>query len=172
MIVEIEKEYEGEDFSDILSFDYASAAEAVAEAVLRHENCPCPCEVSLTLIDDERMHEINREERGVDRSTDVLSFPLFAYTRPSAFEEALSSRADSFNPDTGKLMLGDILISVPKIKEQALEYGHSAKREFAFLMAHSMLHLLGYDHMTPEEETAMFSRQEEILNALGIRRET
>ena len=113
---------------------------------------------------------MNRNFRGIDRPTDVLSFPLLNYDTPSDFSVAEEEEADSFDPESGELMLGDIVLSGDKILEQAEAYGHSVKREFAFLVAHSMLHLCGYDHMTEEEAKEMERRQEEILQSLSITR--
>ena len=116
-------------------------------------------EVSLTLVDDARIHELNREYRGVDRPTDVLSFALQEETEDEP--EILDYEDD---------LLGDIIISVERARAQAIEYGHSFERELSFLAVHGCLHLLGYDHLEPEEEKVMFGKQEDILNALGIRR--
>ncbi len=171
MIIAAENEYEGEDFDEIFPFDWATVADNVAREVLREEGCPYDCEADLLLIDGEKMHEINRQTRGIDRTTDVLSFPVCQYTPPANWKLAEEARSDNFDPETGKLMLGEILISVPKVKEQAESYGHSTRREFAFLVSHSMLHLIGYDHMSPEEEKVMFSKQEHVLKELGITRE-
>ena len=114
--------------------------------------------VSITLTTPDNIHKINKQYRDVDRETDVLSFPLIDFDNESL-------------PDDGsKIYLGDIIISIERAKEQAKEYGHSIDREIGFLTAHSMLHLLGYDHMVPEEEKEMFEKQEEILNNLGLRR--
>lgn len=171
MIIAAENEYEGGDLSEILSFDWIRTADDVAREVLREEKCPYECEADLLLIGSERMREINSETRGIDRATDVLSFPGFQYDPPASWKEAEESRSDNFDPETGKLMLGEIVISVPKVKEQAEEYGHSTRREFAFLVSHSMLHLIGYDHMVPEEEKVMFEKQEKVLEVLGITRD-
>ena len=113
---------------------------------------------------------MNMEYREVDRPTDVLSFPQVEYESPADFSWAEEHEMDCFDPDTGELFLGDIVISLDKVKEQAEKYNHSVRREFAFLVTHSMLHLLGYDHMEPEEEKVMFARQEEILKELRITR--
>ncbi len=170
LTVYFENEYEGGDIRTLFPFPPAETAEKVIGEVLRSVGCSRSCEVSLTLVGDEAMRELNRETRGIDRTTDVLSFPVFQYTQPGHTEEAESDRAGSFNPETGALLLGDIVISVPRTLSQAEEYGHSVKREFAFLTAHSALHLLGFDHMSPEEETEMTARQEQVLDALGITR--
>ncbi|MBR0397935.1 MAG: rRNA maturation RNase YbeY [Eubacterium sp.] len=151
-------------------FDPAEIAERVAARALEQEQCPYDAEVSLTLVDDEKIHELNRTHRQIDRSTDVLSFPMLPFTQPAEYS-FLEDADDCFDPDSGLLMLGDIVIAVPHVYAQAEAYGHSVLREFAFLVAHSMLHLLGYDHMTPEEAEEMEKKQETILEALSIRRE-
>ena len=132
-------------------------------------NCPYEAEVNLVLTDNEEIRRTNREFRDIDRETDVLSFPMLEYDRPGDFSHAEKDES-CFNPDTGELILGDIMISVPKLNEQAEAYGHSQLREYAFLIAHSLLHLMGYDHMEPEEAALMEGRQREILEDLGITR--
>lgn len=129
------------------------------EATLDYEQYENPCEVSVTLTNNEEIHKLNRQYRGVDRPTDVLSFPLFDYDGVS--EE----------PPVDELMgmLGDIVLSLEQARLQAEEYGHSFQREIAFLTVHSMLHLLGYDHETGEEdEMDMRHRQSEIMQAMGL----
>ncbi len=117
-------------------------------------------EVSVTYTDNEQIHSINYFHRDIDSPTDVLSFPL------------MDENGFPLNHETGRLMLGDIVISVEKAIEQAEEFGHSFEREMAFLTVHSMLHLLGYDHVTSEEEEIeMFAKQDLILDALGITRD-
>ncbi len=143
----------------------------VAEKAAESENCPFSCEVSVTITDNERIRQLNRDFRSIDRPTDVLSFPLQEYDSPADFSGFSEDDPERFDPDSGRLMLGDIVISAEKVIEQAQEYGHSAKREFAFLAAHSMLHLFGYDHMTPEEAVVMEEKQEAILSDLGIVRD-
>ena len=124
-------------------------------ASLDYEDFERPCEISVTLTDNKTIHGINKEHRGVDRPTDVLSFPIFD---------------DEF--DNGELcVLGDIVLSLEKAASQAEEYGHSFERELAFLCVHSMLHLLGYDHEEgAAEESEMFEKQEQILTLMGISR--
>ena len=152
-------------------FDWENIYQEVALKVLDTENCPYETEVSLLLTDNQGIHEFNMETRGIDAPTDVLSFPNLEYDTPGNFDLAEEQEAGCFEPDTGELILGEIIISVEKIVSQAEEYGHSHKREFAFLVAHSMLHLCGYDHMTPQEEQTMIKKQEEVLNHLGITRD-
>ena len=132
-------------------FDYEALAKRVIEFALEHEEFPYECEVNLTLTDNEGIREINRTYREIDKPTDVLSFPLINYEKAGDFSALEENYDDNFNPDTGEIMLGDIIISIEKVKEQADSYGHSIEREFAFLILHSMLHLFGYDHMTEEE---------------------
>ena len=122
------------------------------------------------MTDNEGIHIINKEYRDIDRATDVLSFPMLSYETPGDFSFLMDENDDDFNPDTGEAILGDIIISVDKVREQAEEYGHSELREFAFLITHSMLHLFGYDHMEPEEAKVMEDKQRQILDELSITR--
>ena len=124
----------------------------------------------MLLTDDQEIHRINQEFRGIDRATDVLSFPMGDYETPSDFERLEEVAEDYFNLETGELLLGDIVISVDKVEEQAEKYGHSQARELAFLTAHSMLHLCGYDHMEEDERLVMEKKQEEILSLKGYTR--
>lgn len=151
-------------------FDHKTLANEVITAACDAEKCPYEAEVNLTLVDNDSIHEINREYRQIDRPTDVLSFPMQTYEAPADFSHAEDCVEDNFNPDTGELLLGDIILSVDKVREQAAAYGHSEKREFAFLLLHSMLHLFGYDHETEPEREAMETRQRSILDELGITR--
>ncbi len=130
---------------------------AIIEQALKTLGSEDDVEVSCVLVDDERIHEINREYRHIDRSTDVISF---------AMEDN-----DQFYVEGMPRTLGDIFISVDHAKKQAEEYGHSLRREMCFLFTHGILHLLGYDHMTDEQEKEMFGLQDEILGALSIERE-
>ena len=151
-------------------FPYEALAEQVIDFCLEYEGFPYAAEVNLTLTDNEGIHAINREYRRIDRPTDVLSFPMLSYSAPGDFSFLDRECEDDFNPDTGEAILGDIIISVDKVKEQAASYGHSEKREFAFLIVHSMLHLFGYDHETEQEREEMEERQRSILDQLGITR--
>lgn len=150
-------------------FDYRTLAEEVIEAAIEWEEFPYEAEVNLLLVSLEEIHEINREHRQIDHSTDVLSFPMIPYESPGDFSK-IEQDEDNFNPDTGEALLGDIVLCVDKVKEQAKSYGHSEKREFAFLILHSMLHLFGYDHMEPEEAAVMEQKQRDILERMGILR--
>ena len=152
-----------------LDLNYQEVAQRVGDAVLDYEQCPYESEVELLLTMDEEIREMNREFRDIDRATDVLSFPMIAYESPADFA-FLEEDESCFDPDTGELMLGNIVISKQKVVEKAEEYGHTVEREYAFLIAHSMLHLLGYDHMEEEERAVMEKKQREILDGLGITR--
>lgn len=154
------------------SFDFDARAliEQVAAAALDAENCPYECEVDVLLTDSEAIREINREERNLDSVTDVLSFPMVDYAAPGDFDP-LEEDDSLFHPDSGELLLGDMVINLDRVKSQAAEYGHSEKRELAFLVAHSMFHLMGYDHMEEAERLVMEKKQEDLLQTLGITRE-
>ena len=150
-----------------LHIPYRRIIETVVCGCLDAEKCPYEAEVSVLLTDNDRIHELNREFRGIDRPTDVLSFPMCDYDTPGDFDWLEEHGDDCFHPESGELLLGDIVISVEKVREQAEAYGHSEKRELAFLVAHSMLHLFGYDHMEDEERKIMEAKQEEILKLKG-----
>ncbi len=153
------------------AFDVEEVVKAVVLEVLDSENCPYEAQVNVLLTDNEGIRQFNREYREIDRETDVLSFPNLDFEEPGFYEIDEDMEAAYFDPDSGELLLGDIIISMDKVKEQAESYGHSLKREFAFLVAHSMLHLSGYDHMEPEEATVMEAKQEAVLMKLGITRD-
>ena len=128
-------------------------------AVLVQEKFADPAEVSVTFVDDEEIHRLNKEYRNIDRSTDVLSFPLG--------EDGVYDT----NYDTGAKMLGDIVISIPHALDQADRYGHSLQREIGFLTVHSMLHLLGYDHVNGGiESVRMRGKEEAVLTQMGLKR--
>ena len=153
-------------------FDTEEIAKKVIEKVLEVEKCPFNTEVNLLITDNEGIREYNASMRDIDKPTDVLSFPGLFFEEPSVFFIPEEETADYTNPENGLIILGDIIISVDKVLSQAEEYGHSNKREFAFLVAHSMYHLCGYDHMTPDEAAVMEKKQEEILQLLQITRDT
>lgn len=165
MSLAIEKEAEV-----TFDFDYETLAKDVISFTMEHEHFPFEAEISLTLTDNEGIWKVNKEFREIDRPTDVLSFPMLEYDVPGDFSQIENQTEDSINPDTGEILLGDIIISVDKVREQAEEYGHSMQREFAFLIVHSMLHLFGYDHMEEQEAAVMEGKQREILECLNILR--
>lgn len=148
-------------------FPCAALLERTITAALEAEGVKTPCEVDVLITDDEAIHQINLEQRGVDRPTDVLSFPMFNYLpgQPPA------DGADA-DPATGLTPLGDMVISLERARAQAEEYGHPVERELSYLAVHSVLHLLGYDHMDEGEEKAqMRAREEAILGKLGMTRD-
>ena len=153
------------------SFSVREIAEMVIEEALSVEDCPYEVQLSLLLTDNEGIRQYNRQYREMDRPTDVLSFPNLEFSAPSDFSDLEERAADCFDMESGELLLGDIIISAEKVKEQAKAYGHSEKREFAFLIAHSMLHLCGYDHMEPEEASVMKKKQITALRNIGITRD-
>ena len=144
MSIIIENEYEGE-----INIPYEKIAHEVIEAAIDYVDCPYECEVNLMLTDNETIHAINKE-------------PMAEYEEPADFSK-IEEDPMAFDPESGEFLLGDIVISMDKVWEQAENYGHSREREYAFLIAHSMLHLFGYDHMEEEERKDMEKRQEEIL---------
>ena len=165
MTITIERE------SDIpLPFSEQEVAEAVISETLDYEDCPYEVQVNIILTNNDEIQQINLEQRGIDAPTDVLSFPMIEYAYPSDFTVLEADGMDSFDPDTGELILGDIVISVDKVIEQAEKYNHGVKREYAFLIAHSMLHLFGYDHMDELERENMELKQDDILKRLNILR--
>ncbi|MDD6066686.1 MAG: rRNA maturation RNase YbeY [Firmicutes bacterium] len=164
MTLNYETEYDG-----TFPFDPIDTAERVLEYTMDYLGCPYEADVNLLLTDDGAIHEINKEQRGIDRATDVLSFPMEDYPTPGDFT-FLEEVSDCFHPESGELLLGDIVISGDRVVEQAENYGHSTLREFAFLVVHSLLHLVGYDHMEPEDAKIMEKKQAEILDSLGIKR--
>lgn len=166
MTVNIENEYLHE-----ISIDYLHIIHDVVVAAIEYVMCPYEVEVNVLLTDNDGIQEINREQRNIDRPTDVLSFPMIAFRNPEEFQLVEEHPEDYFNQDTGELLLGDIVISVDKVYAQAEEFGHSTERELAFLVAHSMLHLSGYDHEEEAERLVMEEKQEEILQQKGYTRD-
>lgn len=150
-------------------FNYRKLAEEVLQTALEEEEFPYEPEVNLLLVSAVEIQKINSEHRQINAPTDVLSFPLISYSAPGDFTN-LEMDEDNFNPDTGEALLGDIVLCVDKVKEQAKNLGHSEKREYAFLILHSILHLLGYDHMTQNDSEKMEAKQDKILSQMGILR--
>lgn len=137
--------------------EYEDVYLSLLKKTMKHLKLKCDPIVSVTFVDNAFIHELNRDYRHIDRPTDVISFAF------------LDNQEDKMAQLAGKglVVLGDIYISIDKAKEQAIEYGHPLKRELSFLFVHGLLHLLGYDHMTPEEEKVMFALQDEILPPKG-----
>lgn len=151
--------------------DYRKIINDVVNTALDFEECPYEVELNVILTNNEEIALINRDYRGLFKPTDVLSFPMVDYVAPGDFTQLDTyDEEDYFNPETGELMLGDIIVSMDKVYEQAEKYGHSVERELGFLVAHSMLHLFGYDHMEPEETEVMEVKQNDILNMIHLTR--
>ena len=147
-------------------FDYLTLYERCVDVVLDAEGCPYETNVSLLITDDEGIRQLNKEKRGIDAATDVLSFPMIEYAQPADFS-GLEEAGTDFDPESGELILGDIVLSFQRIEAQAKEYGHDIQREYAFLIVHSMLHLCGYDHMEDTDRELMEERQKIIMARLA-----
>ena len=152
-------------------FEIQGVLDRIMEEVTQMEDCPYETTVNLLITDNTGIREYNKNYRGLDRETDVLSFPNLSFEREGDFSQAEDEEADCFDPDSGELILGDIILSAERVLSQAQEYGHSVLREFAFLTAHSMFHLCGYDHMEEHEAAVMEQKQEEVLKRMGITRQ-
>lgn len=150
-------------------FDTEMLYRQAVDAVLDYLNCPYEASVNLLITDEDGIREINAENRNIDAVTDVLSFPMNEFTAEGCFDD-IEEDPDAFDPDTGELTLGDIVICAQKITSQAEEYGHSEVREFSFLIVHSMLHLAGFDHIEDSDRARMEEAQSAIMNILKIPR--
>lgn len=153
--------------------NYEAIARDVVNAVLAFYHCPYEACVSVYLVDEDKIQNVNHETRGIDKITDVLSFPNIAFEEEADFSilEEDGNHYAYFDPDTEELILGEIMICHKRMVEQAGQYGHSILREYAFLLTHSMLHLLGYDHMKEEQRLKMEEAQRVILERLSITRD-
>lgn len=140
----------------------ALAVEAI-EASLDYLEFDYEVDIGITLTDNEGIQLINKEHRNMDKPTDVLSFPMINWPTPCDYDFFDATMQEYVDPDTECIVLGDIILSMDRVKEQAQEYGHSVEREFVFLIVHSMLHLFGYDHMVDNEERTMIELQKKIL---------
>lgn len=154
-----------------MPFDMKEILDRIMDAAMEMECCPYETTVNLLVTDNAGIREYNKNYRNLDQETDVLSFPNIPFDKAGDFAGVETDEADYFDPDSGELILGDIILSVDRILSQAQEYGHSVLREFAFLTAHSMFHLCGYDHMEEQEAAVMEQKQEEVLTRLGITRQ-
>ncbi len=154
-----------------VGIDYKEIAIEVINAALDYIKCPYECEINILLTDNEGIRETNQRMRGIDAPTDVLSFPMIEFETEGDFSVVENDVLSYFDAEKGELLLGDIMISLERVTEQAKQFNHSVKREYAFLIAHSMLHLSGYDHMEEDERMQMERMQEEILQSIGYTRE-
>lgn len=161
---------EESDNLDKLDFEYKGLIEDAARAAALKEGFSEELQLSVTLTDERAIREINSNFRDVDAVTDVLSFPMLSFDGGYGYSHMVSDMANT-DPDSKELIIGDIVLCIPRIIEQAGEYGHSVKREFAFLVVHSMLHLFGYDHIEEEDRVLMEEEQRAIMEDLGISRQ-
>ena len=161
----VENETEGD-----FPFPLEETIDRVIQKALSVEECPYEAEINVLITDSAGIREYNENYRGIPKETDVLSFPFVDYECPGDFSIAVSDKNNYFHPETGELLLGDIILCKERIFSQAEEYGHSVLREFAYLLVHSVLHLLGYDHMEPGAEQQMQMHQDKIMEELSIRR--
>lgn len=161
-----------DEIKEEINEDELTLAQKVIGHVLLKEGCPFDCEVNLTMTDNAGIQAVNKEFRDMDKPTDVLSFPNCEFDVPGEFSQFRNEDVfyDCFNPENNYFVLGDIMISRDKMCAQAEEYGHGITREFAFLIAHSVLHLIGYDHMEETDAKCMEEKQNLYLNELGITR--
>ncbi len=146
--------------------------QTAADCAVLTEGITRPCAVYVRICDDAAIHEINREHRGVDRATDVLSFPSVNYPKGVTAGKADRLLRAAYDDEAEACMLGDLIISIDHVYAQAEEYGHSPKREIAYLLVHGLCHLMGYDHMQEDEKKVMRAMEEKILCAVGMQRDS
>lgn len=156
--------------NDTFDFSVEEQLQKLTSFVVDYVNCPYEVEVSVTLVDKDEIHRLNKEFRDVDKPTDVLSFPMMEYEKPAEFESDVFEQSIVISLETEELMLGDIVICSQVVDEQAKQYGHSKIREFSFLVVHSLLHLFGYDHIEENERIQMEQVQKDIMEKLQINR--
>lgn len=143
----------------------------IVQYTLKEEEVHIPCEISVIFVDNDEIREINNDMRHIDKVTDVLSFPMLEYEEHKVFKELyLDYKFSPTDLNEGNLVLGDMALSLERALEQSVDYGHSFLREVCYLVVHSILHLLGYDHMEEEDKVVMRKREEEILNRFNINR--
>lgn len=152
--------------------DFQKTIEEVILTALKEELVDKSCEISVVFVDNDSIKEINKETRDIDRETDVLSFPMLDYPKGKVYKDVyLNYNFDASFFNEGELVLGDVVLSLEKAKEQSEDFNHSFTRECCYLVVHSILHLLGYDHMEEDEKKIMREREESILGKLNITRE-
>ena len=162
---------EFEDEKGLLDKQTRELMQRCADAAQRTEGVSCPLSVFISVVDDEEIRTINREQRSKDASTDVLSFPTVNYPKGKTAGKCESLLREEYDPDTDACALGDIGISMDHVRAQAEEYGHSERRECGYLLTHGLFHLMGYDHMTDEDKPVMRAMEEKSLASIGLTRE-
>lgn len=151
--------------------DFQEQIIKVIDFALKEEEVEIKYQVSVVFVDNEEIRQINKETRAIDKATDVLSFPMLDYKDKKVYKELYKNyNFDITYLDEGELILGDVVLSLERAREQSKEYNHSYIRECSYLVVHSILHLLGYDHMEDEDKKIMRKREEEILDKLNITR--
>lgn len=165
MILEIE------DVRGLLDDQARALMQRCADAAARTEGVSEKLAVFISIVDDEEIREINRDQRGKDMSTDVLSFPTVNYPAGQTAGSCAKQLRREYDPELGACLLGDIVISMDHVRAQAAEYGHSVQRESGYLLTHGLFHLMGYDHMTEEEKPVMRAMEEKSLASIGLTRE-
>lgn len=158
--------------TSLFKFNLKKISLEILDYILKDEKIKTPCNISLTIVDNKTIKKINKQERNINKITDVLSFPLIDYNIVKNIDKYIykhiNKYIDFYDYDKNCISLGDIVISCDKIISQSEKYNHSKKREFSFLVAHSIYHLLGYDHMNKKDENIMFEKQKKCLDNLGI----
>ena len=162
---------EFEDEKGLLDKQTRELMQRCADAAQRTEGVSCPLSVFISVVDDEEIRTINREQRSKDASTDVLSFPTVNYPKGKTARKCESLLREEYDPDTDACALGDIVISMDHVRAQAEEYGHSERRECGYLLTHGLFHLMGYDHMTDKDKPVMRAMEEKSLASIGLTRE-
>lgn len=162
---------EFEDEKGLLDEQACGLMQLCADAAQRTEGVSCPLSVFISVVGDEQIREINREQRGKDAATDVLSFPTVNYPKGKTAGQCEPLLREEYDPDTDACALGDIVISMDHVRAQAAEYGHSERRECGYLLTHGLFHLMGYDHMTDEDKPVMRAMEEKSLASIGLTRE-
>ena len=162
---------EFEDEKGLLDEQTRELMQRCADAAQRTEGVSCPLSVFISVVGDEEIRTINREQRNKDASTDVLSFPTVNYPKGKTAGQCEHLLREEYDPDTDACALGDIVISMDHVRAQAAEYGHSERRECGYLLTHGLFHLMGYDHMTDEDKPVMRAMEEKSLVSIGLTRE-
>lgn len=162
---------EFEDEKGLLDEQARGLMQLCADAAQRTEGVSCSLSVFISVVGDEQIREINREQRGKDAATDVLSFPTVNYPKGKTAGQCEPLLREEYDPDTDACALGDIVISMDHVRAQAAEYGHSERRECGYLLTHGLFHLMGYDHMTDEDKPVMRAMEEKSLASIGLTRE-
>lgn len=160
-----------EDERGLLSSEDLALMQRCADAAARTEGVTVPVSVFVEIVGDAQIREINREQRGLDRATDVLSFPTVNYPSGKTAGRCEARLLQEYDPETGACALGDIVISMDHVRAQALDYGHSVRREAGYLLTHGLFHLMGYDHMTDADKPVMRGMEEKSLASIGLTRE-